>query len=228
MTMPFTVQQFFEVFASYNAAIWPAQIAAYVFGLAVVASIGLKWPNAPLFILSALAFMWLWNGIGYQLMFFAPINPAAKVFAGTFVVQAMLLAGCAIAPRGLTFQIGRDVRSAAGLMFILFAMFVYPALGFLAGHGFMSGPMFGVAPCPTTIFTIGLLLLAHGRLVSVLAIIPFLWSLVGLAAALQLRMYEDLVLPIASVVLVVILTVEAFRGRRDRGITRAAPGPAAR
>ncbi len=226
--MPFTVQQFFGVFASYNAAIWPAQIAAYVFGLAVVASLGRKRWYAPRFILSVLALMWLWTGIGYHLLFFAPINPAATIFTGVFVVQAMLLAGCAIAPRGLTFQIVRDVRSAAGLMLILFAMFVYPALGFRAGHGFMSGPMFGVAPCPTTIFTIGLLLLARGRLVPVLAIIPFLWSLVGLAAALQLGMYEDLALPIASVVLVVILAVEAFRGRRHRGITRAAPSPAAR
>jgi hypothetical protein len=225
--MPFTVQQFFEVFADYNAAIWPAQIAAYVLGLAVVASLALKWRYAPRSILFVLALMWLWTGIGYHLLFFTPINPAATVFAAVFVVQALLLAGCAIAPHGLTFQMSRDVRSAAGLMFTLFAMFVYPALGFRAGHGFMSGPMFGVAPCPTTIFTIGLLLLARGRLVAVLAIIPFLWSLVGLAAALQLGMYEDLALPIASVVLVVILSVEAFRGRRDRGITRAAPGPAA-
>jgi Family of unknown function (DUF6064) len=64
VTTPFTLQQFFDVFASYNAAIWPAQIVAYVVGLAVVASLGRKWPYAHRFILLALASMWLWNGIG--------------------------------------------------------------------------------------------------------------------------------------------------------------------
>ncbi len=228
MTTPFTLQQFFDVFASYNAAIWPAQIVAYVVGLAVVASLGRKWLHAPRFILLALASMWLWNGIGYHFLFFAEVNPVAKVFAGVFVVQAILLAGWAFARPSLTFEVSRDARSATGLIFILFAMFIYPALGFWAGHGFMSGPMFGVAPCPTTIFTIGLLLLARGQLVAALAIIPFLWSLVGLAAALQFGMYEDLALPVASAVLVVNLAIEAFRGRRDRRRARATPEAAVR
>ncbi len=59
MSAPFTM------FACYNAAIWPAQIAAYFLGLAVVASLALKRLHATRFILSALALMWLWNGIGY-------------------------------------------------------------------------------------------------------------------------------------------------------------------
>ena len=226
--MPFTSQQFFEVFVSYNAAIWPIQIAAYILGLAVVASLELRWPYAHRFILLVLALIWLWNGIGYHLLFFAEINPVAKLFAGVFVVQAILLIGCAFTRPSLTFEVGRDVRSATGLIFILFAMFIYPALGFWKGHGFMSGPMFGVAPCPTTIFTIGLLLLARGRLVAVLAIIPFLWSLVGLAAALQFGMYEDLALLVASIILVVTLAIEAFRGWRDRGLAGATPEPAVR
>jgi hypothetical protein len=227
VSTPFTVQQFFDVFSSYNAAIWPAQIAAYVLGLAVVASLGLKRLHAPRFVLSALALMWLWNGIGYHLLFFAEINPAATVFAGIFIVQAILLAGCALARHSLTFQIGRDFRSMAGLAFILYAMLIYPAFGSWAGHGFMSGPMFGVAPCPTTIFTIGLLLLARGRLVSLLAIIPSLWSLVGLAAALQLGMLEDLALPVASLVLAVVLAFEALWGRPGRGTATPPPGSAA-
>ena len=228
MIMPFTSQQFFEVFASYNAAIWPAQIAAYVVGLAVVASLGLKWPHAHRFILLVLALMWLWNGIGYHFLFFAEINPAAKVFASVFVVQAILLAGSVFARPSLAFEVGCGVRSSTGLIVIFFALFIYPALGFWAGHGFMSGPMFGVAPCPTTIFTLGVLLLARGRLVAVLAIIPFLWSLVGLAAALQLEMYEDLALPIASLVLVVTLAIEVIRGRHYRRLARARPETAVR
>jgi len=77
----------------------------------------------------------------------------------------------------LQFKIRLDLRSALGLGFILYALLIYELLGYAAGHGLMKGPLFGVAPCPTTIFTIGMLLLEQGTLVVWLAIIPIVWSL---------------------------------------------------
>ncbi len=214
MIMPFTPQQFFEVFSAYNAAIWPAQVLAYALGLVAVASLWLAPARAPRLIAWVLALMWLWNGVCYHWLAFSPINPAAKIFAVVFIVQAVLLITVALTRHGISIRLGRDIRSVAGFGFVAFAMFIYPAFGFWAGHGFMAGPMFGVAPCPTTIFTIGLLMLMRGRGVVWLSVIPFLWSLIGLAAALQLGMIEDLALPVAGLVLIVILAAEALRARR--------------
>jgi hypothetical protein len=42
MTILFTVEQFFGVFAAHNAAIWPAQVAAYVLGLSPVGALWLR------------------------------------------------------------------------------------------------------------------------------------------------------------------------------------------
>ena len=159
--------------------------------------------------------MWAMNGIGYHLLFFAAINPAANLFGIIVILQALILAAALAPVRGIRFQTGRDFRSFASLSFVLYAMLIYPVLGVVAGHGMMAGPMFGVAPCPTTIFTIGMLLLAQGGWVVRLSIIPFLWSLVGLAAALQLGIPEDLGLPIVGVVLAVVLVVEAYENRRS-------------
>jgi Family of unknown function (DUF6064) len=214
MIMPFTTQQFFAVFSAYNAAIWPAQTAAYALGLAAVVSLLLAPARAHRIIACVLALMWLWNGVCYHWLAFAPINPAAEVFAVVFVVQAMLFMVVALTQHGVSIRLGRDIRSVAGFGFIVYASLIYPALGLWAGHGLMAGPMFGVAPCPTTIFTIGLLLLMRGRGVAWLSVIPFLWSLIGLAAALQLGMIEDLALPVAGLVLIVILAAEALRARR--------------
>lgn len=215
MTMPFTLEQFLGVFAAYNAAIWPAQIIAAVLGLVAVAALWLKRPLASRLILSILALMWMWNGVGYQFLFFSSINPAAKLFAGLFMLQALLLAGCAVAARAVSFRTASDLRSIAGFALIIYAMLIYPVLGISAGHGLMAGPMFGVAPCPTTIFTIGLLLLARGRWVVWLSIIPLLWSLIGLAAALQLGIPEDLGLPVGGVVLAMVLVGEMLKARRS-------------
>jgi hypothetical protein len=76
--LPFTIEQFFAVFAAYNAAIWPAQIAAYRLGLAVVGM--LLWDSmiGKRLVLFILAGIWAWNGIVYHFGFFTPINPMGE------------------------------------------------------------------------------------------------------------------------------------------------------
>lgn len=224
MNPPFTIEQFLGVFIVYNAAIWPAQIAAYALGLGAVGAVWSRRPAASRLVPSALGLMWVLNGIGYHFLFFTRINPAAKLFAGLFVVQALLFAVGAVMATGMRFEIGRDLRSFAGAAVIAYAMVIYPILGILAGHGLLAGPMFGVAPCPTTIFTIGMLMLARGAWVIWLSIIPFLWSLVGLAAAVQLGIPEDFGLPIAGFALMTFLTLEALQARRGRRMATPAIG----
>jgi Family of unknown function (DUF6064) len=73
---------------------------------------------------------------------------------------------------------------------------------FFVEHGsVLKIPTFGL-PCPTTIFTAGLLLLAppHSRSV---AIVPIVWSLIGGSAAFVLGVTADYALPVAGGVLAV-------------------------
>lgn len=205
MSTPFTTEQFLGVFVAYNAAIWPAQLVMSVLGLVAVAALWFEQRRSLRLILSILALMWLWMAIGYHLLFFSRINPAAVIFAAFFGLQATLLGACAFASPALSFRPRRDLTSRIGGTVIAYALLVYPVLGVLAGHGLMAGPMFGVAPCPTTIFTIGILLLVRGGWVVWLSVVPVLWSVVGLAAALQLGMFEDLALPVAGVLLLIAL-----------------------
>jgi Family of unknown function (DUF6064) len=220
MNPPFTIEQFLGVFAAYNQAIWPFQIMAYSLGIVAVMAIWRTWTSAHWLIPSILAVMWAVNAIGYHYFFFTTINPAAIILAGFFAVQAALLGASAAFDNDTRFVFDRDLRSITGAAFIVYAMLVYPLLGYVAGHGFMQGPMLGVAPCPTTIFTIGLLLLARGKWVAWLSVIPILWSLVGFAAALQLGMPEDFGLPAAAVALVIALTREKLRAIGSTPATR--------
>jgi len=168
---------------------------------------------------AVLALLWFWMGAVYHLAFFAAINPAAKLFGGIFLLQGLLFALAAV--RGtLAFGARRDVHGWLGALFMLYALVLYPAAGLLVGHVYPASPTFG-APCPTTIFTFGLLLWASTRVPGQILVVPFLWSLLGISAALSFGVLEDLALPIVALVASGLLL------RRNRRLAAAAPAPRA-
>lgn len=88
---PFTSDQFLEVFVQYNASVWPAQIVAYVLGVAMIVVLFVPLKARNRIIAAGLAAMWAWTGIIYHWVYFSTINQAARVFAALFVLQAVLL-----------------------------------------------------------------------------------------------------------------------------------------
>jgi hypothetical protein len=70
-------------------------------------------------------------------------------------------------------------------------------LGYFLGHVYPHSPTFG-APCPTVIFTFGLLLWTDKKLPKYLLGIPLLWSLLGISAAVQWGVLEDVMLLISG------------------------------
>lgn len=85
--LPFTHQQFLEVFASYNLAVFPAQIIAYLIGAGMITLLLRPGPNTDRMLSAGLALMWLWTGLVYHGLFFSPINPAAVAFGAAFALQ---------------------------------------------------------------------------------------------------------------------------------------------
>lgn len=211
MEMPFTQDAFFAVFGRYNTTIWPLIALFYLLGGASVAMLFRPSRTAALFISLVLAAMWLVNGLGYHWTFFRAINPAAALFAAVFVVQATLLAVLSLLNTDLRFTARRDTRSAMGFMLVLFAAILYPLWGWVAGHAWPRMPAFGVAPCPTTIFTIGMLLMGSWRVVRWLLILPGLWAAVGGSAAILLGVPQDFAL-LASLVVLILFAVARLAG----------------
>jgi hypothetical protein len=95
--LPFTHAQFIEVFVRYNAHVWPAQLAAYLLAVAMLAAIAVPWRHSGRFVTVGLALMWLWTGVAYHGVHFSAINKAAYLFAALFVVQAILFLRAALA-----------------------------------------------------------------------------------------------------------------------------------
>ncbi len=208
--LPFSAEQFLAVFAAYNAAIWPAQIGAYMVGL--VAIIGMVHPGArsDRIVAAALAGMWLFTGIAYHWLQFAVVNSTAYAFGVGFVLQAGLLLYAGLTGR-VRFGVPKSrMRLATGLMLILYAAILYPLIGIVL-HGYPAVPLFGITPCPVTIFTLGCLLLTMGRIPWWVAAIPVLWSLIGGTAAFLLGVPQDWILLVSGAVAVLMLASTSFQ-----------------
>ncbi|MES1148171.1 MAG: DUF6064 family protein [Bradyrhizobium guangdongense] len=215
--LPFTPSQFLAVFVAYNGAIWPVQIVAYLLGIAAVVLLFLRTRHANRLIAGILALMWLWTGIAYHGAWFSEINKAAYLFAALFVAQGCFLAHAGVVRGQLHFGLGADLATAVGAAFIAYATIAYPLIGVAVGHAFPEMPMFGVTPCPITIFTFGFFLLTTGRLPRLQLVIPFIWSLIGGSAAMLLHVPQDWLLLVSGCIAVVLIVA------RDR---RTKPGVA--
>jgi len=200
MQLPFTKEQFFDLFAAYNEALWPALIALWI--ASVVVSLRLFSSRRPTDrrVSALLAAHWAWSGLAYHAAFFTRINPVAWIFAMLFLVQAALFVWVGIVHRRLSFVPSRNGWALVAWLFVAYAL-VYPAINAVQHLTVSRIPTFGV-PCPTTIFTAGFLMLAAPRSWP-LAIIPVIWSVVAGSAAVLLDVRADYALPIAGIALAI-------------------------
>ncbi len=196
MQLPFTPTQFFGSLEQYNLSVWPAQIIIYFAAALILYLIFKPGKNSGKIIALILALYWLWMGIMYHWTFFADINPAARLFGAVFIVQALIFIFEGAIKNRLWFSFTKNWKSIIGLFLMIFGTILYPLLGSNLGHVYPFSPTFGL-PCPTTIFTFGVLLLAR-RVPKYALIIPLLWSLLGFTAALSMGVTEDISLLIAG------------------------------
>ena len=215
MSLPFTVEEFFGVFAAYNTAIWPAQVFGYGFAIAALALAFRQNRFGARAVPAILAGFWIWMGVAYHLVYFSPINPAAFVFGALFIVQGILFFVAGMQGK-LRFEFTTRAAPIAGATLVLYAMVGYPLLGASLGHHYPAAPTFGVAPCPTTIFTFGLLLWSVQAVPRYLLVIPVLWAIVGTVAAVQLGVTQDYGLAIAAIATVSLLMLRDRRGQTAR------------
>jgi hypothetical protein len=216
MRLPFSREDFFDLFAAYNGALWPAVVALWVASVLASVWLLLSPRSHDRWISGLLAVHWAWSAVAYHVVFFTRINSAAWLFAATFLLQAALFFWLGVIRGRLSFMSPRTRWMVIGWFLVAYAL-LYPAINAVEHGSVVKIPTFGL-PCPTTIFTAGLLLLAvpHSR---TLAIIPIGWSVIGGSAAVLLGVSADYVLPVAGAALTV-LELQSSRSL-ERGVSRS-------
>jgi hypothetical protein len=160
-----------------------------------------------------LAGCWLWVAIAFHLHRYATINWAASYFAGFFTIEALLLLWIGVIRGQLVFDGANSTVRRTGFAVVLFGVFGIPLIGLLVGRDWIQGEVFGVAPDPTAIATLGVLLAASGRVFWELLIIPLLWCAISGATLLAMRSADA---PVPTLVMLVVLLLAAWKKAAPR------------
>jgi len=219
MQLPFTHEQFLDVFEAYNNALWVPALFLWLASLAIVA----RWLRDPdsggPWLTWLLSVHWLWSGGAYHLAFFSDINPAALAFGILFLLQGALFLWFTRTRRRLHFNPSTSAWGIAGLVLVAYSL-LYPLVGMGFGLEYPRMPTFGV-PCPTALLTAGLLILTTPRAPRALFVIPVAWAAVGGFAAFELGIRADAMLVVAGVAMVARII---FRGpARPLYLSESAP-----
>jgi hypothetical protein len=195
--LPFTADVLASLMAGYNRSLWPAQIGAYAVALALVwlaagrRDGGVGRLASRLFGVALVA-AWAWSGAVFLGQVFAGINFLAPVYAALFLLQALLLAWTGILRGAFAPRLQAGFAGWAGLGLIAYALAGYPLLSVVAGQPLAAAPVVGLAPGPTAVFTLGVLMLLAPPVPLHLAVVPVLWTLIAGATAWVLTVPGDL------------------------------------
>ena len=209
----FSPQTYFRLFELYNIEWWPLQILALAFGVAVLA---LGWrggDRAGRAIAAMLALSWLWVAWGFHWQRYASINLAAGYFAWAFAAQGLLLFWLGVVRGRFTPAPTSTMQSRFGFGLLLFALVVIPLLGPLLGRSWTQAEVFAMAPDPTALATLGVLLLADGRTSYALYPIPVAWCLISGTTLWAMEVSYFAIMPVAALLAVGLVVSHAFMRR---------------
>jgi hypothetical protein len=233
----FSPRTYYQLFELYNTDVWPLQFVTLALGLAIAFLIWRPRASSGRAIAAILAALWLLVAWAYLLERYDTINWAARYVAIAFVLQAALLVWTGLIRDRLRFGTsdpqtplipakagiqspGRRLpifknwvpafagTSGIGLVLLLYAIAIHPLIAPLTGRPITQAEIFGLAPDPTAIATLGILL-AAARPPPHLFAIPVLWCLV---TGLTLWTMESPEAPVAALFALLALALAMRKG----------------
>jgi hypothetical protein len=167
------------------------QIVTYVLGVLSVVLVVKKQRFSDKAIVGTLSLLWLWSGVATFIIAFGDLSAQYYAWGTLWIIQGLIFLYAGLVKSRLTFGFNGEWYNYVGLIFVAYALVMYPIIGSISGHPYPLGPIFGIAPCPVCIFTVGMLLLSVEKVPLFVMGIPFLWSLTGIYAVVVMGVYAD-------------------------------------
>lgn len=168
---------YYRQFELYNQAIWPLHIVAILFALSVLYTLCKRPVWAGRIVASVLVVSWLWVAVAFLYRWFYQIHVVANWYAFGFLVQAGLVYWFGFIKNRFNEFVTSRLRISVGSGLLFVAIFLYPFIAWMSGRSWLQFEMFALAPDPTVLATIAILVLL--KVPGGLYVIPALWILIS-------------------------------------------------
>ncbi len=191
----FEPRTYYRLFERINGELWPAPLLALALGVALLV---LAWRGrAPRATLLLLVPAWLTVGVAFHWQRYAPINFLAPWYARASVLEgALLLAAETGRVKWLRLRTDRT-PDRLGLVLLACAVLLQPLIGPVSGRAWGAVELFGLAPDPTALATLGVVLALRARWT--LLVIPVLLALASGATLWAMGAPDAWVTPVVAV-----------------------------
>ena len=173
----FSGAAYYRQFELYNQAIWPLHIVALLFSLLIVYAHWKKPVWAGRLIATLLVVSWLWVAWAFLYQRFYQIHVVADWYALGFILQAGFITWYGVIKNRFTMCVSSRLRITIGSVLLFVTLLFYPFIAFISGRSWMQFEMFALAPDPTVLATLAILLFY--KVPTVLYAIPFIWVLLS-------------------------------------------------
>ena len=173
----FSATAYYRQFELYNQAIWPLQLVAILFALLLAYAL---WKNpawAGRGIALVLVVSWLWVAWAFLYQRFYQIHVVANWYALGFGLQAVLITWYGIINNRFDRITNRHSTVIVATTLLAMALIAYPFIAAISGRSWMQFEMFALAPDPTVLATLAILLFYRAPIV--LYVLPLLWVLIS-------------------------------------------------
>jgi hypothetical protein len=206
----FAPRTYYRLFALHNADLWPLHLAVLAVGAGMLALAFARqppWRGRAIAVLLAAA--WLFVAWAWLLERYDGINFAGRWFAAAFALQGVLILLAGALGDRLRPEPRAHPAGIAGAAVFAAALVLHPLLSPAFGRGLGAAEVFGLAPDPTAIGTLGLLLLP-ARVPWLLLPIPLAWCAVTGLTLWTMEAPDAFVAPLAGLA---VLGLAAWKAR---------------
>jgi len=193
---------FWNNVSAYNVSIFPMQIITLVVAVILTFWLLVK-PSAGInkLMKAYLSFTFVW------FVFMFPFEGVLKIIFGLLHLAIAMLFFIDIFTAKIEFKFPETSGKRTFMLFLIFSAFaLYPLIEYMSGHLYPKILLFGVAPCPSILFSLALLIGAVpkvSKIIFILLILPAIFS--GLSVPIMLGVWADLLLLFTGVYGLIIL-----------------------
>ena len=175
----FSPRTYYRMIERYNEELWPAHLLTLALGCVILVMLLRPKPGQQRIIWSMLGVLWIWIGWTFLWRRYATINWAVVYLLPLLGLQALLLLRAAWLGKSARFESTAGTSRRIGLALFAGSLVLYPAVAPLVGRSWRQAEVFGMAPDPTAIATLGIVLQASNRTPWWLTIVPVVWCFVS-------------------------------------------------